>query len=198
MKKILTPVAILLSTFAVTAAHAEAKVDYFAGVDAGVNFGGKMKASGTTEEHGSESGTTDLKSNAVYGVHGGATINDHHRLTMGYTHGEMLAKGDDDSDKVDVNTLQAQYDYVYGLTNNINLTGGAHAGYQWYKDGDELNGMLYGLQTGLEYNLDNWTFGTQLAYSWKDQKIKFGKGANHAELKQDGEATFLTSVSYHF
>lgn len=44
MKKILTPVAILVSTFAVTAAHAEAKVDYFAGVDAGVNFGAKTSS----------------------------------------------------------------------------------------------------------------------------------------------------------
>ncbi|KJF96252.1 hypothetical protein UB33_00360 [Photobacterium angustum] len=189
MKKILTPVAILVSAFAVTAAHAEAKVDYFAGVDAGVNFGGKAKVTETTKY------TTDFKTNAVYGVHGGATINDHHRLTMGYTHGEIQAKGDDSDDaKTDVDTLQAQYDYVYGLTNNINLTGGAHAGYQWYKDGDDLNGMLYGLQTGLEYNIDNWTLGTQLAYSWKDQKAK----DDYSEAKMDGEATFLTSVSYHF
>ncbi|KJG39560.1 hypothetical protein UA32_04285 [Photobacterium angustum] len=210
MKKILTPVAILVSTFAVTAAHAEAKVDYFAGVDAGVNFGGK-----TTQKNFGYKLDQKAKAAPVYGIHGGITIDDHHRVTLGYNHSEQEFKKAIDSGKdtipgkkSDVDTVKLQYDYVYGLTNNINLTGGAHLGYQWYgkaqetgkgadkqKVDEHMNGMIYGLQTGLEYNLDQWTFGTEIGYSWKDQKTTDTYNTNY---KNSGEGTFLTSVSYHF
>ncbi|WP_305463054.1 hypothetical protein [Photobacterium leiognathi] len=210
MKKILTPVAILVSTFAVTAAHAEAKVDYFTGVDAGVNFGGK-----STQKNSDYKLDQKTKAAAVYGIHGGVTIDDHHRVTLGYNHSEQelkKAKNSDHDDipgnKSDVDTVKLQYDYVYGLTNNINLTGGAHLGYKWYgksqdtgkgadkeKTDQHMNGMIYGLQTGLEYNLNQWTFGTEIGYSWKDQNRYIGDGTH---MKNTGEGTFLTSVSYHF
>lgn len=152
------------------------------------------------------------------------TIDDHHRVTLGYNHSEQkikeiaatkASKGKKAKDgvageKAGVDTLKLQYDYVYNLTNNIDLTGGAHLGYQWYgksketgqyasKDAekenkDSMNGMIYGLQTGIEYNLDQWTFGTELGYSWKDQNNL--DGAN--KVKNSGEGTFLTSVSYRF
>lgn len=213
MKKILTPVAILVSTFAVTAAHAEAKVDYFAGVDAGVNFGAKQ--SKKTDRY-----TLNQKTKAapVYGIHGGVTIDDHHRVTLGYNHSEQKLKEAVNKKHYDsisaakngVDTLKLQYDYVYNLTNNINITGGTHLGYQWYgktkdtgklsdkdrpKYNKHLDGMIYGLQTGIEYNLDQWTIGTELGYSWKDQNNYYG---DKTKTKNSGEGTFLTSVSYHF
>ncbi|KPA51622.1 hypothetical protein VT25_16035 [Photobacterium leiognathi subsp. mandapamensis] len=225
MKKILTPVAILVSTFAVTAAHAEAKVDYFAGIDAGVNFGGKQSTKNFANKNDKESNYSQkAKAAGVYGIHGGMTIDDHHRVTLGYNHSEQklkeiaktkgskghLGRNGVAGEEAGVDTLKLQYDYVYNLTNNINLTGGAHLGYQWYgksketgryapknaeKDNtDSMNGMLYGLQTGIEYNLDQWTFGTELGYSWKDQNLS----AVGAKTKNSGEGTFLTSVSYHF
>ncbi|KJG29089.1 porin family protein [Photobacterium angustum] len=189
MKKIITPLALVISAFAVTSAHAAVKQDYFVGADLGLRLSGAMEAKSALGNN-----DTDLDNSAIYGIHGGVTLNDHHRLTLGYTHEELAFK--DDSDSTGLDTVKAKYDYVFNLTNNFNLTAGANLGYEMAEDNSNLDGMVYGFQAGAEYNLNHWTFGGELGYTLHTAE----DDSTFARLKTSlqNEATLMTNVTYHF
>ncbi|WP_318509722.1 outer membrane beta-barrel protein [Photobacterium leiognathi] len=192
MKKVITPLAALIvSSFAMNSAHAAVKLDYFVGADLGLRLSGGMMLKNTITDHESDN---DLDNSAIYGIHGGVTLNDHHRITLGYTHEELSLK--DDSESTGLDTVKAKYDYVFNLTNNINLTAGANLGYEMAEDNSNLDGMVYGIQTGVEYNLNHWSFGGELGYTLHNAEDDSTMAIFKASLQD--EATLMTNVTYHF
>lgn len=188
MKKVITPLAVLIvSTFAISSAHAAVKQDYFLGADLGLRLSGGI---GVETDLGNADFSFDHS--AIYGLHGGVTLNDHHRLTLAYTHEELSFAGTGITSGLD--TIKQKYDYVFNLSNNLNLTAGANVGYEMAEDNSNLNGMVYGVQTGIEYNLNHWSFGGELGYTLHDAEAS----SDYFKSSLENEATLMTSVTYHF
>ncbi|MBU2895524.1 outer membrane beta-barrel protein [Vibrio hepatarius] len=172
-------------------ASAENTYDYFVGFDAGVHLNSEIEAMGLAAK---------LDRSEILGMSGGVTINDHHRIKMGLAYNPLeIDVEDGKEDRVD---LKVSYDYLVPISEKLSWTVGGHVGYETfedYDDGDsnEMNGFIYGLQTGLDYRFaKNWSVGGEI-----------GRTFHHAERADESDAlyvqivddyTVMTNIQYHF
>ena len=177
-------------------AHAENTYDYFVGFDAGTHISGKNKFE--NNEGVSESWDTDPS--AIIGLSGGAIINDHHRVKMSLAY-DGLEFDEEDADTVDRTDLTVSYDYMLPIANKLNWTVGAHMGYEFFesKGGwDELDGFIYGVQTGLDYKLTkNWSLGTEIMYTAHHEE-EYKEGSYEASRQFEDDVKLMANVQYHF
>ncbi|MEF1245267.1 transcriptional regulator, partial [Vibrio campbellii] len=158
--------AALFALTALTAAttfnvNAAAKYESFVGIDAGARLSGQAESKyDGKEDH------LDLKSSMVFGVEGGVILNQAHQFSIGYDYrGVSVDYTDDD---LEVGTLYTQYDYLVPITQKLAWTIGGKLGYEMYNsdfdNADELNGVVLGAQTGLNYRFNAWSVGTEVSY----------------------------------
>ncbi|CAH7150276.1 OMP_b-brl domain-containing protein [Vibrio chagasii] len=175
-------------------ASAENTYDYFVGFDAGTHISGKSKATGTEEDGTPFENSYDTDPSLITGLSGGAIINDHHRVKMNLAYDALEFDGEDHT--IDRTDLTVSYDYMLPIANKLSWTVGAHMGYEFFEsDADDLDGLTYGVQTGLDYRLtQKWSLGAEIAYTAHDGEVKAG---DYEEQIED-DVTFMANVQYHF
>ncbi|KAB2825755.1 hypothetical protein [Aliivibrio finisterrensis] len=154
---------------------------YFMGASVGANLSGGVEGQGYT---------ADLESTKIMGINGGLILENVHRITLAYQHQDLKFK--DFDEKTGLSTVKAKYDYMFSLANNLSWTVGGQLGNEMYDEklNQELNGMIYGAQTGLDYRLGNWSAGAEVEYVLHNAE---GLGQTIAN-----QANFMTNVAYHF
>ncbi|MGR2668790.1 transcriptional regulator [Vibrio campbellii] len=184
------------TTFNVNAA---AKYESFVGIDAGARLSGQAESKyDGKEDH------LDLKSSMVFGVEGGVILNQAHQFSIGYDYrGVSVDYTDDD---LEVGTLYTQYDYLVPITQKLAWTIGGKLGYEMYNsdfdNADELNGVVLGAQTGLNYRFNAWSVGTEVSYLHHTHEFESSEtynGQTETSSYKIGDEVLLTAnVKYHF
>ncbi|AXB34276.1 transcriptional regulator [Vibrio campbellii] len=188
--------ALAATTFNVNAA---ATYEPFVGIDAGARLSGQAESKyDGKEDH------LDLKSSTVFGVEGGVILNQAHQFSIGYDYrGVSVDYTDDD---LEVGTLYTQYDYLVPITQKLAWTIGGKLGYEMYNsdfdNADELNGVVLGAQTGLNYRFNAWSVGTEVSYLYHTHEFESSatyNGQTETSSYKIGDEVLLTAnVKYHF
>lgn len=198
----------LLSASTTFSANAATNYSYFAGVDVGTHLSGKMNMKGSGDE-----GSVDQKSEPITGLSAGMIINDSHRIKLGFSFDKFKLDDqqmNDSEDSLDRETLLLSYDYMIPIANRVTWTVGGTLGYEFFDHesviepidssgqatgADDFNGALYGVQTGLQYDLgSNWTTGGEIAYLYHDKELQ--QGDVSSQIKDD--VTVMANIQYHF
>ena len=196
--------AALFALTALTAAttfnvNAAAKYESFVGIDAGARLSGQAESTYNGKED-----DLDLKSSMVFGVEGGVILNRAHQFSIGYDYrGVGVDYSDDD---LEVGTLYTQYDYLVPITKKLAWTIGGKLGYEMYNsdfdNADELNGVVLGAQTGLNYRFNAWSVGTEVSYLHHTHEFEASEtynGQTETSSYKIGDEVLLTAnVKYHF
>ena len=202
MKKLLAVV-----PFALMASSAFAGTQYFMGGDIGVHdqdWETTSSAGGSTT-----SSSHDMANTSIFGIQAGAVVNDQHRLTAGYDFKDVEVKNLHGEPGVDhdvfANTVYAKYDYLFPVTEHVNLSVGPRIGYEWLSGAsqpDELNGLVYGGQIGAEYRTGQWGFGVEGIYLIHDAELEVNYsdgGVAHTDTVSAGAERMLkVNVGYYF
>lgn len=193
----------LAALSAAAAFNVNAAINYepFVGIDVGTNLTGQVrsKINGPgvhTQEH------IDLKTSTVFGLKGGVTLNQAHQFSIGYDYRELGMKNGY-GENADVNTFYTQYDYLVPITQKLAWTVGGKFGYEThsgFEDANELNGVVLGAQTGLNYRFNDWSIGTEVSYlTHLAETESLAPGGRIKYSYKIGNETFLTAnVKYHF
>ncbi|WP_100751963.1 outer membrane beta-barrel protein [Vibrio salilacus] len=189
---------LIAASFSSFSANAGNTNDYFLGFDLGARISGQM------DTYDSEFGSNkqDLRASLVYGVRGGAIVNNTHKFSIGYDHGRLIYEHNNPDD-ADINTVFGKYDYIVPISKNLGWTIGGKLGYEMFSDNDgnykELNGIVVGAQTGLTYRLaDDLSVGTEFSYLHHTREFEVNNEYGSASMKLDDETLIMTNVEYHF
>ncbi|MGY3571261.1 hypothetical protein [Vibrio paucivorans] len=192
-----------------------APTDYFWGIDAGYTLSdtGNFKQLGSSVEDGNAidvySSEYSTSGGLALGLYGGLILQDQHKISFGYRADSSIKEvdlGDEDEDSMfsTIHEFYAKYDYLVPITHSLDWTVGATLGYEQSKVGI-LNpkGIMYGVQTGLEYRFTNWVLGTEVAYvkhNMEDSVEARFDAENYADLKveYDDEVQLMTHIEYRF
>ncbi len=198
----------LAALTAATAFNVNAAVKYepFVGIDVGARLSGQFesKYSGK-QEHVDLEEHVDLSSSMVFGVEGGVILNQAHQFSIGYDY-RGVSREDYSNDDLEVGTLYTQYDYLVPITQNLAWTIGGKLGYEMYNsdfDGeDELNGIVLGAQTGLNYRFNAWSVGAEVSHLYHTNEVEYSETYNdqkYTSSSKIGDEVLLTAnVKYHF
>lgn len=118
-----------------------------------------------------------------YGIKGGLTLGQAHQLSVGYN------TRSDDFYNININTIYSQYDYLVPITQNLTWNIGGKLGYEKSSE-SQINGVVLGAQTGINYRLSNWSIGSDLGY------LHHTGGTDSAEM--DAEFMLMGHLKYHF
>ncbi|WP_100751962.1 transcriptional regulator [Vibrio salilacus] len=188
---------LIAASFSSFSANAENTNDYFLGLDLGAVIGQQM------ETYDSEFGSNkqDLAPSLAFGVRGGTIVNNTHKFSIGYDYRGISY--DNNPYEADINTVFGKYDYIVPISKNLGWTIGGKLGYEMLSDNDgdyikELNGIVVGAQTGLNYRFHDWSVGTELSYLHHTGEFEVNNEYGSASTKLDDETLIMANVEYHF
>lgn len=179
-------------------ANAENANDYFIGLDAGARLTGQIESN--TSDGGSYN--SDMSDSLVFGLRAGTIVNNTHKFSIGY---EFRGTGEDGSTYAMYNnTVFGKYDYIVPISENLGWTIGGKLGYEMLSDNEEsskieeLNGIVVGAQTGLNYRFDKFSIGTELSYLHHTGEFEASSDYGSVSAKIGDETLLMTNVEYHF
>lgn len=196
----------ILTTATTFNANAAANYEPFVGIDVGTRLSGQMESEFTYDE---TKGKTDLSSSMVFGVEAGMTINQTHQISIGYDYrGTSVENNENNDDELEVGTLFTKYNYIVPITQKLAWTVGGKLGYEMFNseaeyDVDDLNGIVLGAQTGLDYRFHSWSIGTEVNYVYHTNELETkwtgedGKTYKYTQKVGD-EWLLMANVKYHF
>ncbi|MFM2581041.1 transcriptional regulator [Vibrio fortis] len=197
----------ILATATTFNANAAANYEPFIGIDVGSRLSGQMESESTYYGTKSEK---DLSSSMVFGVEGGMTINQTHQISIGYDYRGTSIENNENSegsdDDLEVGTLFTKYNYIVPITQKLAWTVGGKLGYEMFNadyDADDLNGIILGAQTGLNYRFQSWSIGTEVNYVYHTNELEAKwteeDGSSYKDtLKVGDEWLLMANVKYHF
>ncbi|KJY74571.1 transcriptional regulator [Vibrio coralliilyticus] len=185
---------VLMATTAFTA-NASENYDYFIGLDAGARISGtiEVETNGVNQDQ-------DMSSSAVFGLRGGVIFNNAHQLSLGYDYRGTSEENNSDSD-LEVGTLYTRYDYLVPIMEKLSWTLGGKLGYEMFNasyDTHELDGVVLGAQTGLNYQFEQWSVGTEVSYLYHTTELTNEEGNTKTTSKLGDEVFLMTNIQYHF
>lgn len=195
----------ILTTATTFNANAAANYEPFIGIDVGIRLSGQLESESTYDGTKSEE---DLTSSMVLGVEGGMTINQTHQISIGYDlRGVSIENVEnyENSDVLHVGTLFTKYNYIVPITQELAWTVGGKLGYEMFDadyDADDLNGIVLGAQTGLDYRFHSWSIGTEVNYVYHTNELE-AKWTEDGKIYKDtrkvgDEWLLMANVKYHF
>ncbi|WP_211235825.1 outer membrane beta-barrel protein [Psychromonas aquimarina] len=184
---------IMMSTFAgaAFASNPAPQTEYFLGGDLGARLSGSIES-----EYNGIKTEEDMSSSLVFGLHGGVILNQTHKLTLGYDYRGVSQEGEGD-DSQEVGTIYSKYDYMVPIADSLKWTVGGKLGYEMLDadyDLSELDGVILGVQTGLDYRFNDWSVGTEAAYIYHTSDMEFEGDS----VKIGDEVLLMTNLAYHF
>lgn len=178
--------------------NAMADSDIFLGLDVGTRLSGQQEFYDSVE---GQQYNNDMAASLVFGVKTGMVFSDKHKVSIGYDYRGVSVKGVE-NDLMEVGTIYGKYDYIVPITKNVGWTLGTKLGYEMVNndgyDMKDLNGLVYGVQTGLNYKIHNWTLGAEVSYLHHDAELNINNEGNTASFKLGDETLFMTSLEYNF
>ncbi len=96
----------------------------------------------------------------------------------------------------DLDLTELNYDYIFPLKDQFSVFAGAHLGQADYNEtGFDMDGLVYGVQTGLLYGItSNIQAEVGLAYS----KYNVDKIVNNANVELDDSTSLYLGLNYKF
>ena len=145
---------------------------------------------------GAERGSIDITGTAINSdykdtalkIKAGVILDKAHRVSLSYA---GYTKEGRDLDLTELN-----YDYIFSLKNKVSLLAGAHVGNADYKEaGFDMDGLVYGVQTGLLYDItSNIQAELGVAYS----KYDVDKTISNVKVEFDDSTAIYLGLNYKF
>ena len=148
------------------------EVEPFIGIDASYNLTNPKFESGTPNLG---EGDVEFDKEINPGLYAGVVLSEHHRLKLGF-----MDKG---FAGLDVYRYYTAYDYLYSLSDRLNLTAGVMVGYDDFVDADDYSDMATGLQIGAEYRMRDFSveLGYQLSANLYQSDMEHSHNTNYDE-----------------
>ncbi|EGR2119974.1 transcriptional regulator [Vibrio cholerae] len=177
--------------------NAMADSNLFLGLDVGTRLSGQKEFYDSVEGQNNN----DMAASLVFGAKAGMVFGEKHKVSLGYDYRGVSGQGVQ-NDLMEVGTIYGKYDYIVPISKNAGWTLGTKLGYEMVNndgyDMKELNGLVYGVQTGLNYKIHNWTLGAEVSYLHHDAELNINYEGNTASFKLGDETLFMTSLEYNF
>lgn len=137
--------------------------------------------------------TTGLSINGEYKdtalkVKAGVILDKTHRVSLSY-----VGYSEDGGD---LNLTELNYDYIIPLKNKFSLLAGAHIGNADYNEsGFDLDGLVYGVQTGVLYDM---TSNIQAEFGLAYSQYNVDKTISNVKVEFDDSTSLYLGINYKF
>ena len=170
---------ILTSLLALSTSVMAMDIEYFIGA-------GAERGSLDTDASG-VSMNGDYKDTALK-IKAGVILDKSHRVSLSY-----VGYSDNGGD---LDLTELNYDYIIPFKNKLSVLAGAHIGNADYKDaGFDMDGLVYGVQTGVLYDI---TSNIQAELGFAYSKYNVDKTINNVKIEFDDSTSLYLGINYRF